>query len=328
MQAGIAFEAFFKKYPEVEIERDLLILKAERQDRKGRQLVDFYADLHYPTRFHEVSISKLLDKKAKESKEKHLVFIEDNGYLAPHHLAGFFFTTEMESKPLPEKYARMLRYVDELIDVKTPKFKENATYEHQYFPKFYSDELSKTEQIKLLDYLRGIRIRAACGYSHSPRIHDFNIAKLAAQTNNWKLFLKAHLDILYLPLESMLYFNSEKGDRETYTKELEALGIDIGQLFLGMHLKIEDAHDERYSDSLLPFVLPEAQDKEAIKNQLLAMIQDPILDDYNRMAAYYLFFNHCENMEDKEEKKINIEKLKEAVAALPNYLSNKIAFKD
>lgn len=336
LEKGISFDDFLKKYPEVEVERNLLVVQSKGKNLQGEPILTFSADLHYKKRLHEYTISKKA-KYYKNEPKNNVVFnvIQPLYYgfqLSPSfsrhypYLAGFFFTTEIAPKVLPEKYARMIQYSDFMMDNNTPKFKENATYEHQYFPKLHSG-LSKSEQIKWLDYLRSIRIRTECGHSPLPKIHDFNIARLAAETSNWKLFLKAHLDILYLPLESRMFFNNEKEGRNTYIKELEAIHIDISSFFLGMDLQIEDPIKNHHApDHLLLFLLPETQHKEEIKNELLSMIQDKDLDEYNRILAYYRFLNYTNEIEDKVEKEISIKNLKKAVATLPDYLSNKIAF--
>ena len=169
-----------------------------------------------------------------------------------------------------------------------------------------------------------------CSQDNSPRIHAMNIALLSAETVNWEIFLRSHLDIMNDNFERVSDGSYAWAARKTYIKELEVLDINVIDLLLGISLRIENAGDHHYFGSIgrLGRALSESEQRVSIKTKILDMIRDDQLDDYNRVLMYYLFLNYNYYLENKEQQKENIEKLKLAVSKLPTYISTKIKFKE
>lgn len=160
----------------------------------------------------------------------------------------------------------------------------------------------------------------------SPRFHALQIAKLSAETVNWEIFLRSHLDIMNDRFERVSDGSYAWGARKTYIKELEVLDINVQELLLGICLRIENPSANHYYGDIsrIGRALSETIDGAGIEEQMLGMISDNKLDDYNRMLIYYLFLNYNYNLEDKVRKEENEKKLKTAVQALPQYLSVRI----
>ena len=129
-------------------------------------------------------------------------------------------------------------------------------------------------------------------------MHAVNIAQLAAETTNWEVFLKAHLDIMNDRFERMSDGNYAWGRRKTYLKELEELNINTLNLLIGISLRTENNATNHYYGSIsrVGRAFSDSKNKEEIENEILSMIKDPELDNYNRIISYYLFLNynsHC-----------------------------------
>ncbi|OIQ17316.1 MAG: hypothetical protein BM557_08885 [Flavobacterium sp. MedPE-SWcel] len=161
-----------------------------------------------------------------------------------------------------------------------------------------------------------------CSMDDSPRLHALRIAELAGETANWEVFLRAHLDIMNDRFERVSDGNYAWAGRKTYIKELEVLDINVTDLLLGIIFRVDSPSENHYFGSIrrIGRSLAEAQDKLIVEDQMLAMIKDDMLDDYNRFLIYYLFKNYNSNLEDKLKQELNKIKLKKARAFLPEYL--------
>ncbi len=189
----------------------------------------------------------------------------------------------------------------------------------EYVGRYYS---KKTE----LELKRNRIVVGGCSMDQSPRFHALQIAKLSAETVNWEIFLRSHLDIMNDRFERVSDGSYAWGARKTYIKELEVLDINVQELLLGICLRIENPSANHYYGDIsrIGRALSETIDGAGIEEQMLGMISDNKLDDYNRMLIYYLFLNYNYNLEDKVRKEENEKKLKTAVQALPQYLSVRI----
>ena len=176
---------------------------------------------------------------------------------------------------------------------------------------------------------RNRRVIGGCSQDNSPRIHALNIAELAAETTKWDIFLRAHLDIMNDNFERVSDGSYAYAGRKTYIKELEVLDINVADLLLGICLRVENASENHYFGSIgrTGRALAESKDRDVIESEILKMIADNDLDDYNRVLMYYLFLNYNGNLEDETERKDNLERLRVAVAQMPDYIKNKIVIK-
>ena len=181
-----------------------------------------------------------------------------------------------------------------------------------------------------LELKRNRKVMGMCSQDNSPRIHAMNIALLSAETVNWEIFLRSHLDIMNDNFERRSDGSYAWAARKTYIKELEVLDFNVIDLLLGISLRIENPGEHHYYGNIsrLGRALSESQYRAPIENKILDMIRDDQLDDYNRVLMYYLVLNYNYYLENKGQQKENIEKLKLAVSTLPAYISTKIKFKE
>lgn len=189
----------------------------------------------------------------------------------------------------------------------------------EYIGLYYS---KKTE----LELKRNRIVVGGCSQDNSPRVHALNIAKLSAETIQWEIFLRSHLDIMNDRFERASDGSYAWGQRKTYIKELEVLDINVLDLLLGISLRIDNPSRNHYFGNIgrLGRALSETSKSTDIEEKMLQMISDNQLDDYNRIIIYYLFLNYNFNLEDNEKQALNEEKLMVAVKTLPNYLSSKL----
>jgi hypothetical protein len=181
-----------------------------------------------------------------------------------------------------------------------------------------------------LELKRSRIVVGGCSQDMSPRVHAMNIALLSAETINWEIFLRSHLDIMNDNFERNSDGSYAWAERKTYIKELEVLDFNVTDLLLGISLRIENPGEHHYYGNIsrLGRALSESQYQATIENKILDMIRDEKLDNYNRMLMYYLYLNYNYYIDNKELQKKNIEKLQSAVNTLPVYLASKIKLKE
>jgi hypothetical protein len=152
-----------------------------------------------------------------------------------------------------------------------------------YIERYYSSALA-------LEYKRSRIIFGSCN-SRAPRKHMLNIAKLAAHTANWQVFICAHLSIMDERFE--VDEANAKGNF-SYTAELEATGVNVADLLIGAALRIDNAGEERYEADVndVGMMLAEIKGHKVIGTRLLDMIQDIGLDVYNRLIMCYVFISY------------------------------------
>lgn len=163
-----------------------------------------------------------------------------------------------------------------------------------------------------------------------PREHAMNIALLSAETTNWEVFLKSHLDIMNDRFDRMSDGSYAKAQRKTYIKELEELDINVNDLLIGISLRIENPASNHYYGNIgrLGRAISESKNKLDFESQILSMIEDNELDDYNRIISYFLFISYNNYLDNKEEHKRNIEKVKSSITKLPVYLKENIKIEE
>jgi len=322
----IAFEDFIKKYPHATIRKNTLITKSEEEDYEEEKFVYFHE-----TRLgkgYDCSIRKY-DESTRSQKEFKNTWVFDYSKKTSYSkesIEAFYFPNNFKSQKLPQSYARMIGYADCLIDTTTLKFKEDAAYGGRVYLPDDWQTLALDKQQAILDTMRSTRVVGGCSMDSGPRIHAANIALLSAETTNWEVFLRAHLDIMNDRFDRISDGSYAWKGRGTYIGELEALDINVADLIFGISLRIENPAQHHYLGSIgrLGRALSEINNKTDIEQAMLDVIADDELDDFNRVLMYYLFLNYSGYLKDEIVQKAALEKLNIAVQELPTYLYEQI----
>jgi hypothetical protein len=177
-----------------------------------------------------------------------------------------------------------------------------------------------------LEMKRNRRVVGFCSMDNGPRIHAMNIAMLSAETVNWEVFLRAHLDIMNDNFQRVSDGSYAWKGRKTYIRELEELDINVHDLLLGIALRIENPGRFHYYGDIgrIGRAFAETETPDVLESRMLNMLRDNGLDDFNRILIYYLYRNYNYSLVDKTRQQTNRERLKETVQALPEYLSSKM----
>jgi hypothetical protein len=259
--------------------------------------------------------------------------------------AFLIYINKLTNKPVNKNYSSPKRYQKELEKWRdtrivitdslkdTPLFKQrlNNAYENAlisenpntnlnlYFNRYLSEK-------KLLVYYRSYYYIGGGSTDQTPRSHVNNVTSRAAKTSNWEVFIKGHLDLLYDNISRMSDLSSMDEYRNTYLNELTAIKLDVVHLLFGTTYSIGNAHELHYSGNVrrLGRILSELETDSKYKDEILSIIKDEGLDDYNRVMFYYLYLNYNYNLEDEAVQKRNEIDLKIAIESLPKYIAEKL----
>ena len=318
LEQNISFEAFCLKYPAAKIDKNVLLLKQKYTNYRDTEIVEIeHFDLTSDYGGFAVE-SKDLSLYNKDFTNTWLFDYRKKSKYSNESLTSFYFPNNFKQFELPNKYSLMIGYSDCLIDTNTTKLKADLKEDFVPLPENWST-LSLKKKKKLLDKLRSTRVVGFCSQDSRPRTHAVNIALLSAETFNWQIFLKSHLDIMNDRFERMSDGNYAWEERHTYIKELESLDINVIDLIFGICLRIEDPAKNHYYGSVgrVGRALSESKNKDVVLNNILSAIADSELDLYNRLVFYFLFKNYNYHISDESEKKINTEKLNDVLSSFP-----------
>lgn len=327
METQISLDDFLKKYPKATIERNVLIIKSKYKNYKKQDVVEFEEfDLKSDYGFSITSENVSLYQK--DFSNKWLLEYSEKTNYSDESLSAFYFPTNFSSVPIPQKYSQMIGYSDCLIDTTTTKFKDNLKDGWVELPKNWTS-LSDKKKAKLLDEMRSTRVVGGCSMDSRPREHAIHIALLSAETYNWEVFLKAHLDIMNDRFDRMSDGSYAWGQRNTYIKELEEININVPDLILGISFRIENPASNHYFGSIgrVGRALSETKNRIEIEQAMLSVISDNELDTYNRLLFYFLFRNYNHYIKDETVKKENNDKLATATKTLPDFISERLTEK-
>jgi hypothetical protein len=319
---GVSFDEIRSKYPSLKMKENLLVIKYQMTNTEDGKPITSFEEAGGAYYGKQLSVKKNIEEVLANSIQ--FSYSPETRY-SEEEVIGFFFPNGMQSTELPEKYARIIQYADCLVDTNTVKLRDNAEMGHITLPNNF-ENLSQKKKEKLLEEFRSTQVIGFCSMDDGPRIHAVNIALLSAETGNWGVFLRAHLDIMNDNFERMSDGSYAWGERLTYIKELEELNIDVLQLIFGISLRVENASRNHYYGSIgrLGRALSETANPKEVEMALLLAISDTKLDDYNRLLAYYMITSYTYHLTEESQKAYLLPKIESAIKTLPNYLQQYI----
>jgi hypothetical protein len=177
---------------------------------------------------------------------------------------------------------------------------------------------------------RNREVWSPCGNDPYPVTYVMGMASLAASTANWPIFLKSHLFVLFQQFSRLGSAGIPGATKGARIKDLEDLGIDVPDLFLGMSFNLSNPAANHYVMGYfcgpwpIGLTLADLQDRQSFEKKIQAIIIDPRMDDYNRLIMHELYENYIYFLPLKKDRFSALKKLSLAHRTLPNYLSSRL----
>lgn len=325
IENGISFNEFITKYPEAEISKNVFVVRTQYTGYDNKLKVNYQEINPNTGDGRSITYHDAKNPYAISPVKNWILKDGGNPSYSAESLLAFYFPEDFSSIPLPEKYNKLISYSDCLIDTTVTKFKSERESGWVDLPENWQD-LSQKKKEQLLDEMRSTQVIGGCSQDSRPREHAVNIALLSAETANWEVFLKAHLDIMNDNFDRMSDGSYALARRKTYIKELEELNINVPDLLLGITLRVENEAKNHYygSVSRLGRAISESSNKTEFRTQILGMIEDNQLDTYNRLVAYFLFRNINNYIDNEVEKAENKQLLEASIKKLPDFITSQL----
>lgn len=178
---------------------------------------------------------------------------------------------------------------------------------------------------KTLELKRSFVVHGFCGADTGPRRHAQAICVLAAESRQWDIFLRAHLDILNDNFQRSSDGSYAWHSRGTYIKELEESGINAVDLLVGTTLSSKDISKNHYlaATSRVGRALAESSHGADVEDLLLRMAQDDRFDIFNRTEMLYVLVSYNRYAKTRELYLANLPKIKQAVSSLPEEVQSR-----
>lgn len=163
----------------------------------------------------------------------------------------------------------------------------------------------------------------------SNREHLLNIANLAVKTGDWAVFIRAQMAILWLRREAS-EDNNAWHLRSTYTRELEAMGLDISKMIVGLAFDFNQMPKNHFfiDNKKIPALMREAKDADVWAEKLLDIIGNDKLDWHNRILSYNVFREYIRELPKAQMRVAWLEKLREATQYFPTSLTERLELED
>jgi hypothetical protein len=265
----------------------------------------------------------LISYIAKLTSEPRYSDYKKDDYLTYYHDSRVW--DSMHYFTLDDEWAKGGKFKTLLASAHEETIRSNTS--HQRLEDYVSRYISKAEALKLK---RNRIVVGGCSMDASPRIHALEIATLSAESFNWEIFLRAHLDIMNDNFSRRSDGSWAYAGRKTYISELEHLNIDVPSLMLGISLRISNPSGYHYYGDIgrLGRALSESKYSSELEKQMVKAIRDTTLDAFNRAVIFNLFRSYVAYLDDASRKREGRALLEESLTYLPDYLSKRIKLRE
>ncbi|MBL0736934.1 hypothetical protein JI750_08580 [Flavobacterium sp. GN10] len=127
LEKGISYSDFKAKYDKALFDENLIILKSNQTNYKNEEQVEFSSlPLGEKDEQNITRNKKEIDSYNNNFREKWVFEYQEKKSYSKESLKAFYFIDEFKTKPLSEKYARLIQYSDCLVDTTAQVFYDNA----------------------------------------------------------------------------------------------------------------------------------------------------------------------------------------------------------
>lgn len=127
LENNISYSEFKAKYPKATFEENLVVLKSHYTNYENVESVDLSSlQLGKSDNEQITSTKKDIDTYKNNFKGKWFFEFQEKTEYSKESLRAFYFIEEFKTKPISDKYARLIQYSDCLVDTTAQIFYDNA----------------------------------------------------------------------------------------------------------------------------------------------------------------------------------------------------------
>jgi hypothetical protein len=126
IESNISYEDFIKKYPNANIEKELLVVKFNYKNYDDKDIVEF-SSIELSDKYeHGLEYEKNSGNYDRPLKGKWVFKYYNKTDYSQESIDAFYFTEEFSQIPMPVVYAKMIQYSDCMVDTSTQIFYDKA----------------------------------------------------------------------------------------------------------------------------------------------------------------------------------------------------------
>ena len=127
LENNISYSEFKAKYPKANFEENLVVLKSSYTNYRDVESVEFSSlQLGNSESERIVTTKKDIDSYKNNLKGKWVFEFQEKTNYSKESLSAFYFIEEFSTKPISDKYAKLIQYSDCLVDTTAQIFYDNA----------------------------------------------------------------------------------------------------------------------------------------------------------------------------------------------------------
>lgn len=205
MMNNIPFDIFIKKYTPGTIEKDQLVVKWKYKNYQGKNVVEFSSIRLASGDTYEITVVDNADIPNQTIQGKWIFDYWQGGEYSEESIRAYYFTTNFESHPLTDEYARIVQYSNCMVDTSAQVFKADAG-KYDRAP----DSESPSEIKRFISYINEATKR--------PEYDENNVEGYLLESLNWDSLKWQHLDNVL----------SKKEKFRQLLKKAVAEGLELG----------------------------------------------------------------------------------------------------
>lgn len=181
---------------------------------------------------------------------------------------------------------------------------------------------------KALNLMRQNQQVGSCSFDNNPITQQKRIANLAAQTQNWGVFIKSFLNVMNDKVSRVANSNIASEARETYINELLKLDLDLNKILMGSNLRIEDKINNHYfSDGrkiAKVYASLDADHQQYFENTIQEILSNKAMDAFNKLHFYNTYNYYQYFLNDSLEIKRVEKNIANLIPFLPDEIKSRI----
>lgn len=181
---------------------------------------------------------------------------------------------------------------------------------------------------RALNLMRQNQQVGSCSFDNNPLTQQKRIANLAAQTQNWEVFIQSFLNVMNDNVSRVANSNIASNARETYINELSKLDLDLNKILMGSNLRIEDTINKHYfsdgSKIAKAFANLDTEHQLYFENTILEILRNKSIDAFNKLHFYNTYKNYHFFLKDSLKIKSIENNITNLIPLLPDEIKSRI----
>jgi hypothetical protein len=252
------------------------------------------------------------------------------------------------NRPLWDKDKTYVLYKKELEiwQSKKQRYSDSLYNKDEHFKNLLHDALLYAEENKVsngdledftayliskkraLNLMRQNQQMGTCSFDSRPVKQLKRIAKIAAQTQDWEVFIKSLLNVMNDYASRVAYSNIASQSRKTYIGELSKLDLDINKILIGTSWGISDTiHKHYFSDGskiAKAYTNLDSEHQKYFEETVFDILSNKSIDAFNKLCFFNTYKYYKSFLKDSIKIRTVEDNIRNIIPLLPEEIKSGI----